>query len=53
MGRVNIIEADSNKKTIKEKTILRGRFYPKRNKYKKDNIIIKTIIRQIGFTETL
>jgi hypothetical protein len=41
------------RKTIKEKTIPRVRFYPRRNKYKKGSTIIKTITRQVGFIETL
>jgi hypothetical protein len=50
---VNIIETDSNKKNNKGKTTPRGRFYPKRNKYKKGNTIIKIITRRAGFAETL
>jgi hypothetical protein len=41
------------KRVIKEKTIPRGRLYPKKDKYKKGSIIMKIITRQVGFVETL
>jgi hypothetical protein len=41
------------RRAIKEKIIPRGRFYPRKNKYKKNSIIIKTITKQVGFAETL
>jgi hypothetical protein len=54
MGRMNIIKANSNKKSNKgKKTIPRGRLHPRKNKYKKDSTIIKIIARQVGFAETL
>jgi hypothetical protein len=50
---MNIIEANSNEKSDKKKIIPRGKLYPRRKKYKKNNTIIKTITRQVGFAETL